>query len=452
MATSKNDPTGNLKPSRYNRRLRAGQITLYHNTLYGSLLAVSSADRENVDAILKGRYETVGSWRAAMPHLIRVLTEHEFLVPRERDELEVCRALFMRGQSHYPNLTLSFILGYDCNFSCGYCFQRLARRQRGTASVLSESHFEALIRFIEPQLSDVKKLDVSWMGGEPLLFLDRLLRFGERLKALAAAKEIAFENLLITNGYHLTEDAIDRLLALPNLKMQITIDGPPKVHDRRRPHMTGAGTFDLILKNVSRCLRRGIETHIRINVDAENAGEMPALIQLLEQTELAHQRDLVHFARTGWEVLPTDPPDIKGFRTFTRMERAFFSSERRSSCVKLPILSRTTGCPGLGHSEYLIDPEGHIFKCPRYTHDPAFAVGQVEGCQVSLNANHELWQAWTPFEQTKCRQCSLLPLCMGGCPFTAIYGGQQSTCGETRYYYSTRMLMQYRALRPAITG
>jgi uncharacterized protein len=439
--------TGRLKPSRYNNRLAVNGCVLYHNTLYDSLIAVTPGERERVDAILRRDCVGARALSKELPSYARILTGHGFLIPETTDELAICRELFLHGRDRYPVLTLSIVLGYGCNFSCGYCFQRLTRDVRGTSAVVSDEQFQAFLRFIGTQMDNVQTLDVSWMGGEPLLFLGRIGRFADRLRELCDARGVSWKNLLITNGYLLTAETRGRLRMLPNLKLQVTIDGPRAVHDRRRPHRSRNGSFDEILGNVEACLREGIETHLRINVDEENAGTIPELIEVLDHTEVAHWPGLVHFARVGLDVLPTEPPDIAGYRAFSRRERAFFASKSARPYVKLPELGRTSGCPGLGRRDYQLDPEGRLFKCPRYMHEPAYAVAAAEGGEVREHTSHERWLRWDPFDQPKCTHCSLLPICMGGCPFNAIQDGSESLCGETRHYYKNRTLMQFEAFQ-----
>jgi uncharacterized protein len=438
-----------LKASRFNRRLPGQGLVLYHNTLYGSLMSAKLNDSARIDSILGEPRTSAAALQEVMPHLAKILIGHGLLIPEARDELQICQALYRHAHTHYPSLRLSLILGYDCNFACGYCFQRLTRAVQGTTAALSETRFETFVRFIEPQLEGKRSLDVSWIGGEPLLFLDRITRFGRRLNSIADRHGLKFDNLLITNGYGLTDEVVDQLATLPNLKLQVTIDGPPDIHDRRRPHAHDGNTFDVILGNVERCLRRKLQTHIRINVDEENAGALGELIERLDRTELGRHPGLVHFARTGLDVLPTEPPDVQGYRSFARTEDAFFRSEHNRSCVKLPDMKLTGGCPGLGNNEYILDPQGRVFKCPRFTHDVAYAVAEVpDDGDVTINANYTKWVEWDPFTQEKCKRCSLLPLCMGGCPFNAIYMDQESQCGETKHYSTSRMWLHFRALRP----
>ena len=48
---------------------------------------------------------------------------------------------------------------------------------------------------------------------------------------------------IVTNGYLFDEATCQRLADHSVDAAQITLDGPPEVHDRRRPLASGQGTF-----------------------------------------------------------------------------------------------------------------------------------------------------------------------------------------------------------------
>jgi uncharacterized protein len=67
---------------------------------------------------------------------------------------------------------------------------------------------------------------------------------------------------------------------------QITLDGPPDVHDRRRPLASGRGTFDTLLANIT-AMAGILDVQVRVNLDADNAGGCPRLLNILATAGLA---------------------------------------------------------------------------------------------------------------------------------------------------------------------
>lgn len=73
----------------------------------------------------------------------------------------------------------------------------------------------------------------------------------------------------VTNGYEV--EHYTNLLGKDSIyKLQITIDGPKEIHNKRRIHYKGYNTFDKIIKNIELALKRGVQINIRMNSDNEN--------------------------------------------------------------------------------------------------------------------------------------------------------------------------------------
>jgi len=72
--------------------------------------------------------------------------------------------------------------------------------------------------------------------------------------------------------------------------VQVTLDGPPEVHDRRRPLANGRGTFNQILENliVLGGLAPQVHVALRVNFDKTNFMYVPQLLDILPQA-LTHR-------------------------------------------------------------------------------------------------------------------------------------------------------------------
>lgn len=85
-----------------------------------------------------------------------------------------------------------------------------------------------------------------WYGGEPLLAWDTICSLSERIIKIADENNCKYAAGIVTNGYLFDEDKILKLKELKIKTVQITLDGPPKVHSRRKGL---PGEPELILKN-----------------------------------------------------------------------------------------------------------------------------------------------------------------------------------------------------------
>jgi len=75
-------------------------------------------------------------------------------------------------------------------------------------------------------------------------------------------------------------------------------------------------------------------------------------------------------------------------------------------------------------NSFLIDPEGNLYRCYNAVGDVSKAMGNIKN---RIDYNHprftELF-SFDPFQDEECRDCHLLPVCMGGCPDRRLRIGQ----------------------------
>src|SRR5205823_13457275 len=128
----------------------------------------------------------------------------------------------------------------DCNLRCPYCFQDHMRTDPGMSHLLrrmtpamADRIFAAMPKIealhgIPPEAE--AKLEIGLFGGEPLLAANRKI-VEYIMKKGKARGDVGF--WAISNGTEL--DAYEDLIEPGMLgQIQITLDGPPSQHDRRR--------------------------------------------------------------------------------------------------------------------------------------------------------------------------------------------------------------------------
>ena len=102
--------------------------------------------------------------------------------------------------------------------------------------------------------------------GEPLLAANRpiveyLIR---RAVAVGGADLWAVTNATELEAYR------DLLGPTALARLQITLDGRPDEHDRRRIDATGSGSYERIARNIDLALEHGAQVSVRLNVDRNN--------------------------------------------------------------------------------------------------------------------------------------------------------------------------------------
>ena len=182
---------------------------------------------------------------------------------------------FSKGSLH---LVLATTM--DCNFACPYCYEN---RRKGKMSIAVQ---DAIVQFIEANINNgVHKLDVTWYGGEPLLYPDIVESLAARIRSLADRSGCELTMYMVTNGYLFTPDLVELIDRIGVVKVQITLDGLKEHHDSRRHLRDGRGTFDKIVENLRLFEEYAIRVDIRMNVDNENCRDYIGLQQKLAELD-----------------------------------------------------------------------------------------------------------------------------------------------------------------------
>ncbi len=69
---------------------------------------------------------------------------------------------------------------------------------------------------------------------------------------------------------------------------------------------------------------------------------------------------------------------------------------------------------------FVIDHEGYLYRCFNYAGDPDRAMGNITAPIDYQHPNFTRLFDFDAFESNKCQSCSILPLCLGGCPSQRI--------------------------------
>lgn len=353
-----------------------------------------------------------------------------FLIPENMDEVEYLREYIFEKRYDRRHLALTIAPTMKCNFSCPYCFEQNKSSGEMTPDIQRE-----VIKFIEEQAKTLKSLAIVWFGGEPLLAIDTISNISAEILALSKKHDLEFTASIVTNGYLLTPDIAQKLIESNINSIQITIDGPPDIHDSRRTLHNGKPTFDQIMKNIKE-VSELIPTAIRVNVDLNNRNRCDELIQIFSKEGL---KDKVHLYFAAVQAFNDDSLLPNCFST------EVFSSENmilRELLIKhnfkafpYPKVKHNYCCADKINSS-VIDSEGYQYKCWSDIGNYNKSIGQLGQNPSKLEAYRcrdilNQYMLFDPTTDPECSQCKILPLCLGGCPFKRIHG--QDRCDEIKF-------------------
>ncbi|HON99358.1 MAG TPA: 12,18-didecarboxysiroheme deacetylase [Syntrophales bacterium] len=154
-----------------------------------------------------------------------------------------------------------------CNLHCRHCYS--SSRDAAFPDELTTDEAKDMIA----DLASFGVPVILFSGGEPLLRpdLDELVRF---------AVEGGVRAVISTNGTLLTRERARVFSSLGLSYVGVSLDGLEGTHDRFRGVR---GAFAAAMGGIHACLAEGIKVGVRFTINRGNAGEIPAIFDLLER-------------------------------------------------------------------------------------------------------------------------------------------------------------------------
>jgi uncharacterized protein len=270
---------------------------------------------------------------------------------------------------------------------------------------------------------------VLFYGGEPLLNTKPMYYLAENLYSFTQEHSIDFRLAITTNGYLLNEKIIERLMPYGLSSVKVTLDGNREDHDRKRPHISGKGTFDRITQNILSVAHK-VRVNLSVNVDAENIDSLPLLMDFLTET---HLKELIHTI----DLNPIMPTMDGGVSLHSCMQSEPSDANLLEQIIRAKEQIVARGFPVANNLKHVvcgmkqnggmlvIDPQGQIYTCPAFVGRDGCSVGSIEGQELS--AKHLKMVSKPP--ENNCLKCTYFPMCSGGCPYDAYV--KKGDCGHT---------------------
>jgi len=167
----------------------------------------------------------------------------------------------------------------QCNFRCVYCYEDFS------VGKMPEWVVNATKTLLAKKIPQLRILELSWFGGEPLLAKDIMLDLAQFAHDLAQQHGCVLMGETTTNGSLLDVGTLTRLVALKQTRFQISIDGAKDVHDKTRLTRNGRGSFARIWRRLIDAAATELDFHItvRVHVTSQNQASVEEFCQLYSQ-------------------------------------------------------------------------------------------------------------------------------------------------------------------------
>lgn len=342
------------------------------------------------------------------------LLENGYLKRDDNEEEEKKKLLIKKMHDCYENergkiSTLGFVMTYDCNFRCPYCFEKKNDLER---ICISKEQVDAAFTLIG---DDAEK--VLFFGGEPLLLENmHLIKY---ILEKSNKKKV----VVITNGFTLSE-YVEFFEKADVEYIQVTLDGKSDRHNKKRFTHEGKDTYNKIIEGVEKCLKKRIPVRIRMNVDNNN------FIECLELQEYFEKEYCMYAKLLSTELYPLFQLNNK-YREYIFLEtylknynseRNNFDKNNRVISSNRPIIDTLiNGSPAKPTYAYcynhgktiFVDPFGNLYSC-------ILSVG-IEQLSIGKYFPKLVFKENSIYTRTiekidECLKCKYTFVCGGGCP------------------------------------
>jgi uncharacterized protein len=429
------DSSDGYKPSFYNLFVDKGDTVLAINFRSMALIRLDRERYQQAVGILDG--QPVPGEADHLQSLRGDLIKGKFLIPNSLDEVEFLKTKHWTNRFGDNGLTLIIAPTLRCNFACEYCYVDL------NANKMKVEDRVKLGKFFEKKLPEKKPAVVVWTGGDPSLAMDVVEDLSLRFIDASERKGSTYRSSLITNGFLLDDGMRKHMRNSKIEQIQVSLDGSREFHDRSRFLHNGKPTYDTIMKNVEDTCDE-FHIYLRINVDRPNHSKIPDLLDDIEARGLA-KRLSVYFAHVddvnensvGYHdkcLSAQEYAEIEVSLLRLVMSRGFHIGGR---VLTKPVF---TFCGANSLNYYVVDSKANLLKC---YHDFGTAdthgIGQIgdDGTEIVTNPyNLMKWLGWDPFTIDECRNCKVLPQCMGGCSHKIMNSGMNIEKGCLKLRFS----------------
>ncbi|MGH3935767.1 MAG: SPASM domain-containing protein [Pseudonocardiaceae bacterium] len=331
-----------------------------------------------------------------------------------------------------PVRALSLAVAQKCNLGCTYCYAQGGSFGGPDTSMALDTAL-ASVDLLFGQVAPGERVNLSFLGGEPLMNRQVIHAATDRARAIAADRGVDVTFSITTNGTQLTAADGD-FFEEHGFAVTVSLDGTGAVHDLLRPFRGGRGSFDQVIERVTPLLQRQRRMQVSARVTVTPAN--------LELKETLDTFVALGFHSVGFSPLlrsPTGSHELGGAELAVMLdgmvscgaefERRVVAGQRypfANAVNAMREIHRGTHRPypcGAGAGYLGVSASGELAACHRFVGDDGAALGDiVDGVDRARQAR---WlRERHVHRQEPCQSCWARYLCGGGCHHEVIARGR----------------------------
>ena len=353
---------------------------------------------------------------------------------------------------------LSLAISQKCNLACTYCYAQEGSFGGAAKAMPTDVAFRA-IDFLLAQATEGERVNVSFLGGEPLMARETLRETVEYAQRQSQPRNIRVGFSITTNGTLVTPTDAE-FFANHGFAVTVSLDGIGATHDRLRPHKNGSSTFSKILDNIQvlLCRQGALQVSARVTVTPQNLNLPETLTELIA----------FGFHSVGFSPMlasPTGRDEMNSESLQTMLEQMIacgrLFEQQIEKGIRFPFsnmvsalteIHRGTHRPypcGAGAGYLGVSADGELSACHRFVEDDEGSMGNLD--QGIDRAKQNRWLSERHVHrQEPCRSCWARYLCGGGCHHEVLKRGRPS-CNYIRgwLHYCLGAYVRLQALSPS---
>lgn len=408
-----------MKTSQFNSVISYQEKPVLYNSLSDRFLLL---DPLLMDLVKSGeKNNDIDSLSSYHPTFYEKLIEDGFVIDNDKDEIDAVRKIMeaVDGDSSQYHLVINPTM--NCNFKCWYCYESHIKDSKMTINTISA--IDEHLKGIFAELPEVKKLRISWFGGEPLLYYKNVIvPIMENTIKLTEEMGIALSSDFTTNGFLVSEEMIPDFQRFNVDGFQITLDGNRFLHDTIRFVSKSRGSYDEIINNIKLLTRSRLPVTMRINYTKTNLVGLEDIIEDINDLDSVDRQYLHISFHKVWQE------DDKGLdETVQRIVGFFKYMGFSAGDTSIPNTLRGS-CYADKKNQATINYNGEVYKCTARDFKSENREGVLDDAgKISWNSKRED-RLTVKLKNKPCLNCKILPLCNGGCSQHALESNGEDFC------------------------
>ena len=403
-----------------------------YNSLFGGLKELSKREKNCIDKIKQRKKLSDNDYL-----IIEQLQTYHFIEnPKYKDEYVLLNDIKQKYKNDVESgASITKLLLYvtgNCMLRCSYCYIDDASEMEVNETGLNcsknmmkwETAKNAINTFFEIAKSNEQdKFHIRFFGGEPLMNFPIIKKSIEYINEKYSDKEVVFH--LNTNGLAMTDEVINCWInnsnnGLHSTDIDVSVDGPQKIHDKMRVFPNGQGSYNLTMKKVQKLIENGYPTDkisLACTLTKHNYKHLKELIdetkaigiKELEINTLIFESDYDFLDKVEDRISCLINARKYGIKQGVKVNGKWFKLIER---LNDPVLNY---CGRVGQ-QICSDLDGNMFICTGYFKN----FGKISNWKEVFKSKEYVDLALRIVgELPECRDCSIECVCAGGCPASA---------------------------------